>query len=402
MPSLKFPGGNIVLEETSIGDHLNFDNRRELESRFKRVCHLGANVIVGWRSLPRKIQVFHVPSLSLPLLAKSRRDLLQLDRYVDSQKEADALIASGCSETTFDLKFAIGKNPAHIEEVNDILHYYSVTEIESRAVALFDMVSFSVHSPHEQITHVSVLSYYIKLAAARCMTLDLPIDICLTTTGDGFYVWNRRRGLDADIALFCAVVLALGYMYAARKLTDTSVASIPRLRCAIDFGSHYEYYMSGMAGAEAGGYIVGDVTISLARLVSKALSGQLLVGESYIKLGEDDQKWKQMVDGDEIDSLTFLVIAQNTLAKFTGVPIPNGRIAEAKVNFTGPRLSEDSFSIRKYYVTDKHGLDHGCYNAKLDIKPARGEMISFGLVDGDLGKFNASTNADEDILIKIG
>ncbi|MCG8508241.1 MAG: hypothetical protein MI741_03340 [Rhodospirillales bacterium] len=391
-----------MLEDTSIGEHLTFNNRRELEGHFRRVCHMGANVIVGWRSPPRKIQIFHVPSLSLPLLARSRRDLLQLDRYVDSQKAAQALLDSGCSETTLSLNFSVGKNPAHIEEVNDILHYYSVTEVESRAVALFDMVSFSMHSPHEQITHVSVLSYYIKLAASRCLALDMPVEVCLTTTGDGFYVWNRRRGLDADIALFSTVVLALAYMYAARKLTDTSVASIPRLRCAVDFGSHYEYYQAGMDGAEAGGYIVGDVTISLARLVSKAVSGQLLVGSTFIKLGENDQKWRKVVGSDEIDSLAFLAIAQKILAGFNGVPIPSGRIASASVNFTGPRLSEDTFCIRKYYVTDKHGIDHPCFNAKLEVKPARGETISFGLVDEDLGRFDAKTYEEEDILIKIG
>lgn len=390
-----------MLEKKGVGDHLSVENRRELEGHLRKVCNLGANVIVGWRSLPTGIQLFYVPSFSLPQIAKSRSDLLQLDRYVENQERGDALIASGCRESTIELKHYIGANASDIDDVNNIVRYYSVTQFESRAVALFDMVSFSVHSPHEQITHVSVLSYYIKLAAARCRSLGMPIKICMTTTGDGFYVWNSHEGLDADIVLFCAVVLALGYMYAARNLTEKSASSVPRLRCAVHFGSHYEYYQGGTAAAEAGGYIVGDVTISLARLMSKAVSSQLLVGSTFIPLGDRDKKWQEILGTDEIDCLTFLALAQNELGKFAGLPTPSGKIAGSKVFFTGPRVSEDTFAIRKYYVRDKHGIEHPCFNAKLDIATTSGENITFGFVDEDLGGFDARADENEDILIKI-
>ncbi|MBL6929074.1 MAG: hypothetical protein ISR44_07855 [Rhodospirillales bacterium] len=388
-------------ENTNIGDQLSFENRRELEAHFRKICNLGANVIVGWRSLPTGMQVFYVPSLSLPQIAKLRSDLLQLDRYVENQQRGDALVASGCRESTINLKHYIGGNLNHIDDINNIIRYYSVTQFESRAVALFDMVSFSVHSPHEQICHVSVLSYYIKLAAARCQSLGMPIQVCMTTTGDGFYVWNSHEGLDADIVLFCAVVLALGYMYAARHLTEKSAASVPRLRCAVHFGSHYEYYQGGTAAAEGGGYIVGDVTISLARLMSKAISSQLLVGSTFIPLSDKDKKWRKILGTDEIDCLTFIALAQNELTKFKGLPTPSGKIAATNVFFTGPRVSEDTFAIRKYYVKDKHGIEHPCFNAKLDIVSTSGDNITFGFIDEDLGSFDARADENEDILIKM-
>lgn len=390
-----------MLENTSIGDELRPENRREIEAHFRRVSNLGANVIVGWRSAGKRLQVFYVPSYSLPMIAKARGDMLRMNRYVTDDKMAEGLIKAGCRETTVSLKFSIGKNPAHIEDVNGVLRYYSVTHFDSRAVALFDMVSFSIHSPHEQITHVNVLSYYIKLAASRCRSLDMPIDVCMTTTGDGFYVWNRREGLAADIVLFCTVILALGYTYAARKLTETSVASVPRLRCAVHFGSHYEFYQGGLAAAEAGGYIVGDVTISLARLLSKARTGQLLVGSTFIPLGPNDDKWREMLGSDEIDSPMFLALAQEQLAKFKGLPIPGGTIEQARVYFTGPRVADDTFSIRKYYVPDKHGFEHPCFNAKLEMDLTTEDIITFGLVDRDLSKFDARHDEAEDILIKL-
>ncbi|MDE0812189.1 MAG: pentapeptide repeat-containing protein, partial [Alphaproteobacteria bacterium] len=37
----------------------------------------------------------------------------------------------------------------------------------------------------------------------------------------------------------------------------------------------------------------------------------------------------------------------------------------SEVNLNAPWHGQNTFSIRKYYVTNKHGLNHGCYNAKL-------------------------------------
>jgi uncharacterized protein YjbI with pentapeptide repeats len=37
----------------------------------------------------------------------------------------------------------------------------------------------------------------------------------------------------------------------------------------------------------------------------------------------------------------------------------------SEANLKGPRHGQNTFSIRKYYVTNKHGLNHGCHNAKL-------------------------------------
>ena len=137
----------------------------------------------------------------------------------------------------------------------------------------------------------------------------MPISICMTTTGDGFYVWNRYEGLSADISLFCVVMLTLGNIYATRKLVDRDVTSVPRLRCALHFGSHYEYYEGGGGRANATGYIVGDVTIILARLISKARTGQLLVGSYLHKFGEKDEEWRERLGVSEIDTPMFLALA---------------------------------------------------------------------------------------------
>ena len=251
----------------------------------------------------------------------------------------------------------------------------------------------------EQITQISVLSHYIALAAQRCRSLGMPIALCMTTTGDGFYVWNQEEDLAADIALYNVTLLALGYTYAARKHAETE--SVPRLRCGIHFGSHYEYYRSGGAQSEASSYIVGDVTVNLARLLSQARSHQLLIGSHVRELGPADAQWREDLGISEIDTPGFVALAQSRMDKFIGLPIPGGKIASIRSYLTGPRVSDDAFSIRQYHVMDKHGLEHACYNAQFNVTTTKNNTVTFGLLDKELERFKARTDASEDIVIRF-
>ena len=220
-----------------------------------------------------------------------------------------------------------------------------------------------------------------------------------TESRQGVYVWNRNVGLLADIALYNATLLALAYNAAARQLANTE--TVPRLRCGIHFGSHYEYYQGSGARSDNNGFIVGDVTINLARLISKAQTNQLLVG-SYTRTFTDiDEQWRDLMGVPTIDTPTFMALAQNEQNKLVGLPVPGGKIRSVKAYFTGPRVSENEFSIRKYYVKDKHGIEHPCFNAKFNMTTSSNENIFFGLLDKDLDKFDARVDEDEDITIRV-
>lgn len=376
-------------------------NRRELEVNLRKLWNKGANVLVGWRVDAGKMHVLALPGHAVPALGKAYPDFLELNRHIRDRARFDALLKAGCKTASFALQFEPDRDGPTVDTVNDIVRYYSVTRFDARAVALFDIVSFSVHSPFEQISQISILSFYIRQAAERCRGLGMTVDISMTTTGDGFYVWNRHEGLTADMAFFCAIMLALGYVYSARKLADREMMSIPRLRCAIHFGSYYEYYQTGGDGAEASGYIVGDVTINLARLISKARTSQFLIGNHVRRLGERDRDLAESLGVTEIDTPMLLALVQGELKRLEGISIPGGTITAVRVFFTGPRISEDSFTIRNYYIVDKHGLRHACYNAKLDIETATDTRVSFGLLDKDLGNFDALSDPGEDIIVRI-
>jgi hypothetical protein len=51
------------------------------------------------------------------------------------------------------------------------------------------------------------------------------------------------------------------------------------IRAAFHIGSHYELYQAEGVNPTVFSYIVGDVTIELARMIEKALPGQVMLGD---------------------------------------------------------------------------------------------------------------------------
>lgn len=374
-------------------------NRTELENGLKRISGFGSTVIVGWRYVPDGLEFLHVSSYDLPRVAKRFENLLHPARFLPDQGDWQLALKMGCRATPLKLSFGINESAEIQQFVNDLLGKFSVTAIDCRAVALFDMVSFSVHSPFEQITQINVLSNAIIRAANICKRAEMPIDVRLSTTGDGFYVWNNTTGLWADVALFCTTCLAIAHTQAARALAEPN--TVPRIRACIGNGPHYEYYQTTGGSQERSSYIVGDVTIELARLIGSALENQLLISDASRELAGEDLQWGQQFGVTSIDAPGFAALAQEHLQKLKGTGIPGGKIGTIKTYLTGPRQSENSFAIRKYYVTDKHGLNHGCYNAKLNTVLEKGTELQYGRLDRDLEGFKARWDENEDLVIRV-
>ncbi len=379
---------------------LSSKNLRELDFALRKIWSYGANVIVGWRALPLGIQLIHLHSYALPAAAKRHPDLLDPQRCVTSKDRYESLLAAGCKVSDTALSFALPDSGPAAEHIDDLLRYYTVTVCDCRAVALFDMVNFSLYSTFEQITLINILSHYINSAALQCQRHGMPIELSMSTTGDGFYVWNRKEGLAADLTLYALTMLALVYNNTARRRART--ASVPQLRCGIHFGSHFEYYQAHGDPPDVHGFIVGDVTISLARMMSAAQANQTIIGSYVRELGEDDSEWRETIDSSAMDTPSFVALAQSRLNDLVGVPVPGGKIATIKAYLTGDRLSEDEFSIKRYRVVDKHGIEHKCFNAKLTVTDTSGGGdVYVGLMDKDLGVFDRLHVAAEDIRVRL-
>ena len=134
-----------------VGSSSNWDSRK-LDASLGRISSLGANVIVGWRFLPAGIKVAYIPSYDLPPMAKAFPNLLRFRRKVETDTEFAAMTARGRDEEIITILGAFDHGRETERMINDAIRHFSVTQSDCRAVALFDIVSFSIHSPFEQIT----------------------------------------------------------------------------------------------------------------------------------------------------------------------------------------------------------------------------------------------------------
>ena len=102
--------------------------------------------------------------------------------------------------------------------------------------------------------------YSLNIAKETGASFGIELDIAQSTTGDGFYVWNRNKGQEADANLFCVLMIALAHQ--ALQLRTISPPYIPTIRTSFGFGSHYSYHQHDSLDPFGHDYIVGDVTMS--------------------------------------------------------------------------------------------------------------------------------------------
>lgn len=377
---------------------LSGENRRELYEKLRGVWDLGANVIVGWRVEAGDLTVFYLPILLLPLAAKQFSGLLSRNNRAIDEAHLNELAKAGCKSSLIPMSFALGQDEATGHQIGSIIRYYTVTHMNCRAVALFDMVDFSLSSSFVEISQINVLSYHINRAAECVATLGLPVDLTTSTTGDGFYIWNRNEGLEADLALF--YVTALTLVYNRVTILDLPLEPIPDLRCCFDFGEHYEYYQPSGTKPDSRGYIVGDVTIKLARLITAALPKQFLVGDSIRPAGVAEVSSQQPVQFSRLNMASFFHFAQTNARLLTGVAVGDGAIDSVETHLTGDHMSNEEFRINKYVVVDKHNLSHRCFNAQFVARDTLGRRIDVGLSNESVVDFAAQRVLNEDIQIK--
>ena len=216
--------------------------------------------------------------------------------------------------------------------------------------------------------------------------LDKQINIrfARTTTGDGFYIWNRAAGIaDAvDLYHFMHLVLADNAIAQIKSKANT----VPLLRACFHVGPHYEFYQSEGLSPTTFSYIVGDVTIELARMIEHAKPGQILIGDFLVPFRNKEN------DADStIGTVQFIERAQKNLSSLEGLNLSGEGIDSLTSYLTGEPDADGHFSIKKYKITDKHGLTRNAFNAKLNIYRQEADPIFLGLQNSDLSDFEKFT-----------
>lgn len=356
-------------------------NLQSLERTLRRQWRLGQNIVLCWSLDARGLLVIFVPHYFLGNYCAPRSDDNEQhsdnERYIRQlisgrrRKSRDELFAVavrlGASPTFIKLDHPLEDQPPVVAVVEQIIRRYGLGYVDSRAVLLFDISDFSLSTPFEQASQLNSLSYSMNSVYNKLAALGMEINFARTTTGDGYYVWNRDREADSDSLLFYFLILImLDNALASRASRGKTV---PLIRAAFDIGSHYELYQAEGVNPTVFSYIVGDVTIDLARIIDKAGPGQILLGDFPAASGASEEQAAAIANG----TPAFVAASDRGLDRLRGIKMMGSAIEEVSCWLTASRpLAPRHASPLEMSLTDKHGFAHLAYN--LEISAALGDV----------------------------
>ncbi|HEX5788359.1 MAG TPA: hypothetical protein VFY03_09285 [Woeseiaceae bacterium] len=368
-------------------------NLVHLERMLHEHWSLGQNNILSWAALDEGILILVVPHYAIAEYTTPRGD--NLPPRVSAQFITELI--SGERQLTFTqmqkvarlldvqpvyvrLREPLSGHPVETQIIEKMIRRYGINYVASRAVTLFDIVGFSLLTPFEQMTQLNSLSYSLNSAQAKMMEQEVGINFARSSSGDGFYIWNRNDGLEANVNLYHFMHIVLADNAIARG--KASSKAVPRLRACFHVGSCYEFHQAEGLNPTMHDFIVGDVTIELARMIEAALPGQILVGDFLAQNNGGDTEHGQSQSN--LDAITFLKRAQGNLAKLSGLELSGERVTAIKCYLTGENKGGGEFTIRKLQIRDKHGLCRVAYNAKVNIYRETAQPILLGIEDRKL------------------
>jgi hypothetical protein len=151
-------------------------------------------------------------------------------------------------------------------------------------------------------------------------------------------------------------MLALADNATARMRYGADMA--PSLRVCFSLGSHYSYYQVEGLNPRGYDYIVGEVTISLARMIDRCLPGQILIGEFDRPVPRSTKV---------LNTAGFVQQASELLERFKGMRVSGGNIRQCACYLTGEEVGSGFFNILRFEILDKHGFSHHAYNQKMNV-----------------------------------
>jgi len=376
-------------------------NLVHLEQCLHQHWSLGQNNILSWAPLDEGLLILVVPHYAIAEYtspstgdAKTSRvsarfitELISGERRLSLSQMQKVARLLEVEPVSLSLRQPLTGHPVETQIIEKMIRRYGINYVASRAVTLFDIVGFSLLTPFEQMTQLNSLSYSLNSAHAKMLEQDVGINFARSSSGDGFYVWNRDDGLEANVNLYHFMHIVLADNAIARS--KSSSKAVPRLRACFHVGACYEFHQAEGLNPTMHDFIVGDVTIELARMIDAAFPGQILVGDFLADL--DDEYLDPVQTQANLDAVTFLQRAQGNLSKLSGMEFSGERVTAIKCYLTGENMGGGQFNIRRLHIKDKHGLSRVAYNAKVNIYRETAQPILLGIEDRKLAMAIAPT-----------
>ena len=356
------------------------------------IWNLGDNVVLGWTHLAGKLLFLAVRHYAIPESMHAApgvdrsRDALLINQVLSGPKYLEPVEferichAFGAEPHSVSIDISI-ESEGIAELISDMVRRYGVTLVRNRAVVLLDAVAFTMQTPLDQVAMLNSLAYSVNSAYSQLLSKNIRIDFARTTTGDGFYIWNRGTTPEANTELYKLMIMLLADNAVAQRKARSSW--VPKLRAAFHVGEHYEFHQVEGLNPTNFSYIVGQVTVDLARMVEHALAGQIMLGDFVTPLGADSE-------GRPIACSTadFVENAAATLNQLNGLDISGGRISSIRCYLTGHSIATGGYTVNRYSLRDKHGAARIVYNAKVNIHREQAESIFLGIQNEQLWPFS--------------
>ncbi|MBT8091829.1 MAG: hypothetical protein KJN77_02255 [Gammaproteobacteria bacterium] len=368
-------------------------NLVHLEKCLHNHWSLGENNILSWTPLDQGVLILVVPHYAIAEYTAPREnnmpprlsprfitELISGNRQLSITQLQKVARLLEVDPIHIPLRQPLSGKYVETQIIEKMIRRYGINYIAGRAVTLFDIVGFSLLTPFEQMTQLNSLSYSLNSAHAKMLEQNVDLNFARSSSGDGFYIWNRDDGLDASVNLYHLMHIVLADNAIARSKSTSK--AVPRLRACFHVGSCYEFHQAEGLNPTMQDFIVGDVTIELARMIEAAQPGQILVGDfmADIETEVDDDDY---VDPN-IDAVTFLERAQGNLSLLSGMELAGERVTAIKCYLTGEQVGDGKFNIRRLTIKDKHGLSRVAFNAKVNIYRESAQPILLGIQDKKL------------------
>lgn len=369
-------------------------NLTHVETSLRSHWSLGQNSILSWTPLDQSILILVVPHYAIAEYTSARdgtmpprvsprfiTELITGDRQLTISQMQKVARLLDIEPTNIPLRVPLEGSEIETKIIEKMIRKYGINYVPSRAVTLFDIVGFSLLTPFEQMTQLNSLSYSLNSAHAKMLEADVNIDFARSSSGDGFYIWNRDDGLEASVNLYHFMHIVLADNAIARSKSASK--AVPRLRACFHVGSCYEFHQAEGLNPTTHDFIVGDVTIELARMIDAALPGQILVGDFMADIEIENDKGEVAVQPN-VDAVTFMQRAQGNLSRLSGMELSGERVTAIKCYLTGEDMGSGQFNIRRLTIKDKHGLSRVAFNAKVNIYRESAQPILLGIQDRKL------------------
>ncbi len=358
-------------------------NLKNIETTLHKQWRLGQNMVLCWSPTDNGILLLMVPHYFLGNFTATAADGGEEGAKMSAARESFVRrLISGRRRKTRDEFFEISNRlgvttnfiklpepladqPAVNAAIEEIVRRYGLSYVNSRAVILFDIAQFSLFTPFEQASQLNSLSYSMNSAYNKLLSRGVEVNFARTTTGDGYYVWNRDLSPAANEDLLHFLLLVIADNAMARKASKGN--TVPQIRAAFHIGSHYELYQAEGVNPTVFSYIVGDVTIELARMVDLAQPSQVFIGSFSVELptpGRDDP-----ADTVTLDTHSFLQRCNEDIERVLGVTLSGQEVQSMRCDTS--RVDGEQ-RPRRFLLTDKHGLTRHAYNLELHIETGSG------------------------------